>query len=87
MFTQHQRIQQRVFHPHPHPHPRHPLQKGKNGSAASNNSTAPIGSKTFLTVTTKVSGGTSKPSDFAINVACKSPSPKSFSGSSPYCYY
>jgi prealbumin domain-containing protein len=45
-------------------------------------SSTPIGSKTFLTVTTKVSGGTSKPSDFTITVSGKSPSPKSFSGSS-----
>jgi hypothetical protein len=35
-----------------------------------------------LTVTTKVSGGNGKPSDFTINVAGKSPSPKLFSGSS-----
>ena len=57
--------------------------KGGSGSGSSGkNSTAPIGSKTFLTVTTKVSGGTSKPSDFTINVDGNSPSPKSFSGSS-----
>jgi prealbumin domain-containing protein len=54
----------------------------KGGSGSSGNSTAPIGSKTFLTVTTEVSGGTSKPSDFTINVAGKSASPKSFPGSS-----
>src|SRR5207237_1852602 len=36
----------------------------------------------FLTVTTKVSGGTKKPSDFTITVSGNSPSPKSFSGSS-----
>jgi hypothetical protein len=40
------------------------------------------GSQTFLTVTTKVSGGTKKPSDFTISVSGNSPSPKSFSGSS-----
>ena len=47
-------------------------------------SSPPIGSKTFLTVTTKVSGGTSKPSDFTISVSVsgKSSSQKSFSGSS-----
>jgi len=57
--------------------------KGGSGSGSSGkNSTAHIGSKTFLTVTTKVSGGTSKPSDFTINVDGNSPSPKSFSGSS-----
>ncbi|HET7147188.1 MAG TPA: hypothetical protein VFI73_01705 [Candidatus Nitrosopolaris sp.] len=50
------------------------------------NSTHPpkplLGSQTFLTVTTKVNGGTKKPSDFTINVSGNSPSPKSFSGSS-----
>jgi prealbumin domain-containing protein len=57
--------------------------KGESSSGRfGKNSTAPIGSKTFLTVTTQVSGGTSKPSDFTINVDGNSPSPKSFSGSS-----
>jgi Prealbumin-like fold domain len=45
----------------------------------------PIGSSTFLNVITKVDnskGGTAKPSDFTISVSGKSPSPKSFSGSS-----
>jgi hypothetical protein len=41
-----------------------------------------IGSQTFLTVTTKVNGGTKKPSDFTVTVSGNSPSPKSFSGSS-----
>jgi hypothetical protein len=40
------------------------------------------GSQTFLTVTTKVNGGTKKPSDFTVTVSGNSPSPKSFSGSS-----
>jgi len=40
------------------------------------------GSQTFLTVTTKVNGGTKKPSDFTATVSGNSPSPKSFSGSS-----
>jgi len=40
------------------------------------------GSQTFLTVTTKVSGGTKKPSDFTVSVSGNGPSPKSFSGSS-----
>jgi len=40
------------------------------------------GSQTFLTVTTKVSGGTKKPSDFTVSVSGNNPSPKSFSGSS-----
>ncbi len=47
-----------------------------------NTTPSPIGSKTFMTVITKVTGGTKKPSDFTISVAGKSPSPKSFSGSS-----
>ena len=55
---------------------------GDSGSSVANNSTTPIGSKTFLTVITLVSGGTSKPSDFTLSVAGKNPSPKSFSGSS-----
>ena len=42
----------------------------------------PIGSKTFLTVTTKVSGGKFTPSDFTVTVSGNNPSPKSFSGSS-----
>jgi Prealbumin-like fold domain len=62
--------------------------KNKNDTTTGDTSTdgttpsTPIGSKTFLTVTTKVSGGVSKPSDFTISVSGKSPSPKSFSGSS-----
>ena len=62
--------------------------KNKNDTTREDTSTdettpsTPIGSKTFLTVTTKVSGGASKPSDFTISVSGKSPSPKSFSGSS-----
>ena len=40
------------------------------------------GSQTFLTVTTKVNGGTKKPSDFTVSVSGNGPSPKSFSGSS-----
>jgi len=40
------------------------------------------GSQTFLTVTTKVNGGTKKPSDFTVTVSGNNPSPKSFSGSS-----
>jgi hypothetical protein len=35
-----------------------------------------------LTVTTKVNGGTKKPSDFTVTVSGNSPSPRSFSGSS-----
>jgi hypothetical protein len=57
----------------------------KGGGSSSSNSTSPIGSSTFLNVITKVDnskGGTSKPSDFTITVSGKSPSPKSFSGSS-----
>jgi Prealbumin-like fold domain len=56
--------------------------KNSNSSSSSSSSLPSIGSKTFLTVSTKVSGGTSKPSDFTIKVTGKSPSPKSFSGSS-----
>jgi hypothetical protein len=62
--------------------------KNKNNTSTEDTSTddttpsAPIGSKTFLTVTTKVSGGTSKPSDFIVSVSGKNPTPKSFSGSS-----
>jgi hypothetical protein len=52
----------------------------------SSNSTQPPkplpGSQTFLKVTTKVNGGTKKPSDFTVTVSGNSPSPKSFSGSS-----
>jgi Prealbumin-like fold domain len=56
----------------------------------SNKYTAPAptpapGSTTFLNVITNVdntNGGTKKPSDFTISVSGKSPSPKSFSGSS-----
>ena len=57
----------------------------KGGGSSSSNSTSPIGSSTFLKVITKVDnskGGTAKPSDFTISVSGKSPSPKSFSGSS-----
>src|SRR5229473_314964 len=57
----------------------------KGGGSSTKNSTSPIGSSTFLKVITKVDnskGGTAKPSDFTITVAGKSPSPKSFSGSS-----
>ncbi len=54
--------------------------------AAPSNSTQPPkplpGSQTLLTVTTNVSGGTKKPSDFTLTVSGNSPSPKSFSGSS-----
>jgi hypothetical protein len=56
----------------------------KGGSGSTNNSTSPIGSSTFLNVITKVDntkGGTNKPSDFTMTVSGKSPSPKSFSGS------
>jgi phospholipase C len=62
--------------------------KNKNDTSTEDTSTddttpsASVGSKTFLTVTTKVSGGTSKPSDFTVSVSGKNPSPKSFSGSS-----
>ncbi|HYY49641.1 MAG TPA: hypothetical protein VE643_02125 [Nitrososphaeraceae archaeon] len=62
--------------------------KNKNDTSTEDASTddttpsAPVGSKTFLTVTTKVSGGPSKPSDFMVSVSGKNPSPKSFSGSS-----
>jgi hypothetical protein len=59
--------------------------KTKGGGSSSSNSTSPIGSSTFLNVITKVDnnkGGTAKPSDFTISVSGKSPSPKSFSGSS-----
>jgi hypothetical protein len=59
--------------------------KTKGGGSSSSNSTSPIGSSTFLNVITKVDnskGGTAKPSDFTITVTGKSPSPKSFSGSS-----
>src|SRR5919199_69009 len=62
--------------------------KNKNDTSTEDVSTddttpsAPVGSKTFLTVTTKVSGGPSKPSDFMVSVSGKNPSPKSFSGSS-----
>ena len=59
-----------------------PSKGGSGDDSSSNNSTAPIGSKTFLTVSTKVVGGTINPSDFTINVAGNSPSPKSFHGSS-----
>jgi hypothetical protein len=52
----------------------------------SSNSTQPPkplpGSQTFLTVTTKVNGGTKKPSDFTVTVSGNGPSPRSFSGSS-----
>ena len=44
--------------------------------------TPPVGSKTFLTVTTKVIGGKFTPSDFIVTVAGNNPSPKSFAGSS-----
>ena len=57
----------------------------KGGSGSINNSTSPLGSSTFLNVITKVGntkGGTAKPSDFTITVSGKSPSSKSFSGSS-----
>jgi hypothetical protein len=57
----------------------------KGGGSSTKNSTSPVGSSTFLNVITKVDnskGGTSKPSDFTISVSGKSPSPKSFSGSS-----
>jgi hypothetical protein len=57
----------------------------KGGGTSTKNSTSPIGSSTFLNVITKVvnsKGGTAKPSDFTITVSGKSPSPKSFSGSS-----
>jgi hypothetical protein len=57
----------------------------KGGGGSASNSTSPIGSLTFLKAITKVEntkGGTSKPSDFTITVSGKSPSPKSFSGSS-----
>src|SRR5919202_1960823 len=62
--------------------------KNKNDTSTEDASTddatpsAPVGSKTFLTVTTKVSGGPGKPSDFMVSVSGKNPSPKSFSGSS-----
>ena len=59
--------------------------KTKGGGSSRSNSTSPIGSSTFLNVITKVDnskGGTAKPSDFTITVTGKSPSPKSFSGSS-----
>lgn len=59
--------------------------KTKGGGSSSSNSTSPIGSSTFLNVITKVDnskGGTAKPSDFTITVTGKSPSLKSFSGSS-----
>jgi hypothetical protein len=61
--------------------------KNKNDTSTEDGSTdhtttSPIGSKTFLKVTTKVSGGTSKSSDFTVSVSGKNPSPKSFSGSS-----
>jgi prealbumin domain-containing protein len=59
-----------------------PSKGGSGGDSSSNNSTTPIGSKTFLTVSTKVVGDTSNPSDFTISVAGNSPSPKSFHGSS-----
>lgn len=59
-----------------------PSKGGSGDDSSSNNSTAPIGSKTFLTVSTKVVGGTSNPSDFTISVSGNSPSPKSFHGSS-----
>jgi hypothetical protein len=52
------------------------------GTNATKTARSPIGSNTFLTVTTKVNGGTKKPSDFTITVSGNSPSPKSFSGSS-----
>jgi hypothetical protein len=58
--------------------------KGGVGGST-NNSTSPIGSSTFLKVITKVDntkGGTKKPTDFTITVSGKSPSPKSFPGSS-----
>jgi hypothetical protein len=57
----------------------------KAGGSSTSNSTSPIGSSTFLKVITKVDnskGGTAKPSDFTIMVSGKSPSPKSFPGSS-----
>jgi hypothetical protein len=54
--------------------------------ATANNKTtttsSPIGSKTFLTVTTKVNGSTKKSSDVTITVYGDSASPKPFSGSS-----
>ena len=56
----------------------------KGGGGSTSNSTSPIGSSTSLKVVTKVDntkGGTKKPSDFTITVSGKSPSPKSFSGS------
>ena len=53
-------------------------------SAATKNpiSLPPIGSKTFLTVTTKVIGGKFSPSAFTVTVSGNNPSPKSFAGSS-----
>jgi hypothetical protein len=60
-----------------------PSSSSKGGSSV-NNSTSPIGSSSFLKVVTKVDntkGGRKKPSDFTITVSGKSPSPKSFSGS------
>ncbi|MDQ6865371.1 MAG: hypothetical protein M3044_16285 [Thermoproteota archaeon] len=63
----------------------HPHRLQKVGGGSTNNSTSPIGSSTFLKVITIVDntkGGTKKPSDFTIMVSGKSPSPKSFSGSS-----
>ena len=54
----------------------------KFGTNATKSAVSPIGSNTFLTVNTKVNGGTKKPSDFTITVSGNSPSPKSFSGSS-----
>ncbi len=56
----------------------------KGGGSSSINSTSPIGSSAFLNVITKVdniNGGMAKPSDFTITRSGKSPSPKSFSGS------
>ncbi|MGN6613557.1 MAG: hypothetical protein ACTHKC_00775 [Candidatus Nitrosocosmicus sp.] len=49
---------------------------------AASSPTPPIGSKTFLTVTTKVIGGKFLPSAFTVTVSGNNPSPKSFSGSS-----
>ncbi len=56
----------------------------KGGGSSSINSTSPIGSSAFLNVITKVdniNGGMAKPSNFTITISGKSPSPKSFSGS------
>src|SRR5689334_23108194 len=59
-----------------------PSKGGSGGDSSSNNSSNNSGSKAFLTVSTKVVGDTSNPSDFTISIAGNSPSPKSFHGSS-----